>query len=472
MSDSTPSLPPAGRAGVGPNKAGLNRTGLNIAGLNKIPIQILLFLILVIMVPIQFSISPGGLLLTPARVYLIVMAFVILPRLGRLQLFDWFFLGHVGWVCMAYLLIYGPGRVLEPAGSYVLEFAVVYLLARVYLQNPEQIKATIGVIFILVVLSAAFALPEAITGIRVVHEFATAVTGNVYRLDSEIRMGIYRAHSFFEHPILYGVFCAASFSLVWFASTPAQRLYRAPIIVFATWLSASSAPILMLLVQIALLVVERLTRRIRRRDKLLGWSAAAFVLLVETATGRGVVGLVTLMTLNPATAYTRRAQWIFAIDDVMRNPIFGFRPELYTRPFWLAPSIDNWWLLIMMRSGIPSLVLLALSALFLWAAIVRREGPPLFTQLRTAWGLMLIAIILGAATVTFFGKLQPLFAFYMGMGAALATCYLPGRDAAPEAAAEQDRPRYTRFSAGATVRADQGRARGAGPRKRDPGGRR
>jgi hypothetical protein len=134
----------------------------------------------------------------------------------------------------------------------------------------------------------------------------------------------------------------------------------------------------------------------------------------------------------------------------MRNPWFGFIPSHYTRPFWLAPSIDNWWLGIMMRSGIPSLILLALCALFMWIAIARRQGPPLFNQV----------IILGAATVAYFGKLQPLFAFYMGMGAALATCYLPGKDAPVQTAPVQTAIGrkgivYTRFPTRPSVMAAQ-----------------
>jgi hypothetical protein len=60
--------------------------------------------------------------------------------------------------------------------------------------------------------------------------------------------------------------------------------------------------------------------------------------------------------------------------------------------------------------------------------------------------MMMIALILGAATVTFFGKLQPLFAFYMGMGAALAACELPSQgNSAPAAPTGRQGPRYTRF---------------------------
>ncbi|MFN7224031.1 MAG: hypothetical protein ACK4MS_08430 [Paracoccaceae bacterium] len=436
MSDSAfPSLP-AGRSG-------LQDTGL------RSPVPIFLLVILVIMVPIEFSLHLGSIFLTASRAYLIVLFFMILPYLGtlRLRLFDWFFIGHVAWTCVAYMLIYPLGQAIEMAGSYFLEFLVVYMAARIYLQRVEQMRAVVILLFVLATISAAVALPEALTGIRFVHDLGTALTGITYRFSGEMRMGITRAASFFEHPILYGIFCASVFSLTWFTSTPVQRAYRAPILIGATWLSASSAPLLTLLVQILLIGLEYVTRKIKRRDKLFAWVAGGFVLIVETLTGRGVVGIVTMMTLNPGTAYTRRAQWNFAIDDVLRNPWFGFVPGRYTRPFWLAPSIDNWWLLIMMRSGIPSLILLALSALFLWIAIARREGGPvLFSQLRTGWGLMMIAVILGAATVTFFGKLQPLFAFYMGFGAALASCLLPqAGDAEPQVPTGRGGLVYTRF---------------------------
>lgn len=421
----------------------------NPKSVTRPPIAILLFLILAIMVPIEFSVYAGPLFLTASRVYLLILALLILPHLGKLKLraFDWFFIAHVLWTCTAYLIIYPPGQAVEMAGSYALEFLVTYLAARIYLRHIEQLKAVIIVVFLMVCISGALAFPEALTGKRYIHDLGRSLTGFSYRFDSEIRMGIFRSHSFFEHPILYGVFCASSLSLIWFVSTPSQRIYRTPLIIFATWLSASSAPILTLIVQVGLLIAERFTRTIKRRDKALAWSAAGIVILAETATGRGVAGLIAMMTLNPATAYARLYQWNFAIDDVLRNPFFGFIPETYTRPSWMHPSIDNWWLLIMMRAGIPSLIFLTLSALLIWLALTRREGPPLFRHLRTGWGMTMIALILGATTVTFFGKLQPLFAFYMGLGAALAACELPSQgNSAPQAPTGRQGPRYTRFA--------------------------
>jgi hypothetical protein len=416
----------------------------------KPPLALLLLLILVIMVPIEFSLELGPLFLTASRAYLIVLSLMILPHLGglRLRIFDWLFVGHVVWTCVAYATIYPGGKMIEMAGSYGLEFLIVYLATRIYLQTLQQIRAVITLLFVMTLISLAFAIPEAITGVRFAHEAASSLTGITYRIDYEERMGITRAASLFEHPILYGVFCASLLSLVWFTSTPAQRSYKAPAIVVATWLSASSAPLLTLGAQFLLIVIERITRDLKvRRDKLLAVIAGAFFLFVQLFVGRGLVGILALITINPSTAYTRRSQWDYAIDDIMRNPWFGFIPSTYTRPFWLAPSIDNWWLLIMMRSGIPSLVLIGLSVLFLWIAMAKRTSTLQdFVILRRGWGLMMLALILGAATVTFFGKLQPLFAFYMGMGAALATCILPEvNGSAPDTIERRSGVAYTRF---------------------------
>ena len=420
---------------------------------NKVSVVILFFLILVIMVPIEFSFYAGPLFLTASRAYLLLIAFVVVPRMFqiKLRIYDWFFIAHVVWTCAAYIQNYPPSQAIEMSGSYGLEFLVSYLAARIFFQNVRQMQAAVRFLFIMVILSGLLAIPEAYTHVRFVHDFASSLTGISYRIDYDVRLGIMRAASLFEHPILYGIFCASLFCLVWYVSSPAQRVWKAPVIIVATYYSASSAPFMILALQILFIFIEWFTRNVKvRRDKVLGIFSIGFFTFVQLFVGRGLVGIIALVALNPATAYTRRSQWDYAIDDVMRNPFFGFDPITYTRPFWLAASIDNWWLLIMMRSGIPSLIFLGLSALFLWIAIANRKTTDHdFVVFRRGWGLMFLALILGAATVTFFGKLQPLFAFYMGMGAALATIPLPEQGQATTSQIPHERRekiKYTRFA--------------------------
>jgi hypothetical protein len=447
----------------------------NPKSVTRPPLPILLFLILAIMVPIEFSVYVGPLFMTASRTYLIILTFLILPHLGKLKLqaFDWFFIAHVAWTCTAYLIIYPLSQAVEMAGSYALEFLVVYLAARIYFTNVQQMRRTVGFLFVMLVIAGLLAIPEAYTHTRFVHNIASNLTGISYRIDYDVRLGIMRAASLFEHPILYGIFCASLFSLVWFTSTPAQRAWKAPLIIGATYFSASSAPFMILALQIAFIVIEWVSRDVKiRRDKVLAVFAASFFTFVQLFVGRGLVGIIALVALNPGTAYTRRAQWDYAIDDIMRNPWFGFIPGNYTRPFWLAASIDNWWLLMMMRAGIPSLLFIGLSALLLWIAIARRQTQDQdFILFRRGWGLMFLALVLGAATVTFFGKLQPLFAFYMGMGAALATFALP-EQSDKKAATTETNPRtirYTRF--GGPLKGQQRRPLPTEPATRVPEGR-
>ncbi len=403
----------------------------------RVPLPLALLLILVILVPIEFGFKIGPLFFTWSKLYLIGVTFAILPHLGRLKFrsYDWLFTAHVVWSAVAFALIYG-GSSLEQSGTYVLEFLVVYLAARVWITRLDQAQAVIGLLFVMVLIAALAALPEAILRVRYIHDFARSVTGNRYTFDPEVRMGILRSASFFEHPILHGVFCSALLSLIWFTSTVPQRLRRVPVIVLGTFLSASSAPLLVMILQFLLIGLERISRGVKRRVALFGGLGLGLVVFLDTFTGRGAVGFLAALTLNPGTAYTRRNQWTLGIDDVMRHPFFGFDPRTWTRPFWLAPSVDNYWLLMMMRSGIPSVLFLALAVLLIWRALARVDTTnPQFLQMRIGWGLMMVALILGAATVAFFGKLQPLFVFYIGFGAALANCILPDETLAKGSAA-------------------------------------
>lgn len=426
----------------------------------------MLLLVLVILAPVELSFRAGGLFITSSKLFLLIWTFIVIPKAFQLKLaiYDWLFIGHVAWSALAFLLTFGTAGV-EASGTYVLEFLIVYLTARVYLRDVSQLKAIVGALCLMAALATALALPEALMHKRYLHDFFRSITGIYYRIDYDSRMGIMRAASLFEHPILFGIFCSSLVSLAWFSSTTFQRCIRLPILGFGTFLSASSAPLLIFMLQIWLIGIEKASRSLQRRVMVLGSIAGGLALLLENGTGRGIVGTLALITLNPGTTYTRRTQWQHGIDDVMAHPFFGFDPTQWTRPDWLAGSVDNYWLLMMMRSGIPSIVLLGLAAVFIWIALARREATDeRFRGLRIGWGLMMITMILGGATVAYFGKLQPLFAFYMGFGAALANCAMAGGGQTAEAPATA--PAYTRFKGPALPlreKAAPAWARGAAP---------
>lgn len=416
----------------------------------RAPFPVLLLLILVILVPIELSLQAGGLFITSSKMFLIVWAFILLPKTAQLEmkLYDWFFIAHVLWSAMCFLMVYGIGGGVERSGTYILEFLIVYLTARVYLREVTQFRAVILALCIMAGIAAILAFPEAISHQRYIHTFFRQLTGVYYRIDYDARMGIMRAASLFEHPILFGIFCSSLVSLAWFTGTVKQRMIRIPVLGFGTFLSASSAPLLIFMLQIWLIILERVTRNMRSRVKVISSVVGVLSAILQFGTGRGIVGVIAMITLSSGTTYIRRTQWQHGIDDVMRHPLFGFEPSTWTRPGWLAPSVDNYWLLMMMRSGIPSILFLAFAIFFIWRSLAKRtETDPLFRGLRIGWGLMMIAMLLGGATVAYFGKLQPLFAFYIGFGAALASCLVPSDNPVTEAEPERG-VRYTRFAGG------------------------
>lgn len=426
-----------------------------VTGPAWVPIPILLLLIIVIMVPIEFSFRVGSLMLTPAKVFLLLATLAILPRLGQLKfhLFDGLILAHGFWSAMTTMMIYG-GAGLQGAGLYTLEFVTVYLMMRVYMQSLGHFRAVVGLLFLLVALSVLMAVPEGLTGQRFIHDISRGITGFVYRYSDEYRMGILRSAAFFEHPILFGLFCSATLGLVWFTSTPGQRVWKVPVIFTGAFFAASSAPLLVFMLQMVFIFLERVTRKVKKRVMKFTVFGLGLALILELTTGRGVVGTIAMLTLNPGTTMIRRTQWNFAMDDVQRHFWFGFDPPTWTRPFWLAPSVDNNWLFMAMRSGVPSVAFLFGGILLIWLALAKRgeDVPPLFSQMRKGWGMMILSVLFVGATVAFFGKLQPLLSFYIGFGAALASCALPSpgtrSDTPVEAPVTRPGPAYTRFPPG------------------------
>ncbi len=395
---------------------------------------VVIFLVLTVLVPVEFGFYIGPLFFTWSKAYLFVMSFGIIPIAllrSRLELFDWLLIALALWTFVAFLVSFGVSHGLEGAGTYVIEVMTVYLMVRLSLRSYEQMVGIIRLLFWLVLISTIVAIPEALLKHRFVHEFAEFVTGIHYFFSNEERRGLLRAASFFEHPILFGVFCAVLLSPTWFTTHGFARLVKVGVIASGTYLSLSSAPLLMFVAQVVLIMVERATRWLNRRVAVFAAGSVALVTFLQVFTGRGAIGFITLLMLDPATAWYRKAQIDYSLDDVLRHPFFGIGAEEWTRPAWVSASIDNQFIAMALRGGIPALVLFLATLYLIWRALARIDAtgqPRVFSQLRNGWGLMMVALLLGGLTVTYFGRMQPLMAFYAGLGASLAAVAAPPRD--------------------------------------------
>lgn len=414
--------------GVSPNLRYLNPLSRPRGGASRdsLPWQVTTFLALTILVPVEFGLHVGPLFFTWSKAFLLIMSVMVLPAAIRLRwhLFDWLFLGHVAWTAMACLFGFEMGKGIQAGGSYIIEVLVVYLLIRVYISSVSQIATVVRVLFWLALIATIVAIPEAITNKRFVHDFAHSVTGITYQFSDEQRLGLLRAASFFEHPILFGVFCAALVSPVWYTTSGTiSRVVKISVLGVGTFLSLSSAPFLIFAVQLALIPVERLTRHIRYRVLIAVTGAFSMAIALQLTTGRGALGVLTMLMIDPATAWYRRAQIEYSMDDILDHPFFGIGIADWSRPEWLSDSIDNHFLLVALRYGIPALLLLVAAIIVICrrlSLVNASNQPPLFSQLRIGWGLMIVALILGGLTVTYFGRMQSLLALYLAIGSCLA----------------------------------------------------
>ncbi|MBG6178780.1 hypothetical protein IWQ55_006649 [Labrenzia sp. EL_208] len=405
-----------------------NRTSLGADRNNSSTIFPILAFLFCLMIPIEFSIYLGPVLMTPSRLYLTILAlpiFYLFFLKTRLRYFDAVFLSYVIWVGFAFIAKRGLLGGLEIVGQKTIELLVPYAISRIYIKDLKDIHKTLRFLLAALVILTLLALPEAVLKFRFLHEIPRQFTGFYYDIQHDTRIGLLRAASTFENPILFGLFSAMLLSmLVLTAKTAMGRFWGGVITFFATFLSLSSAALLIYVLQVIAIVVERCTRSIKHRWKLAFGGASIFILALETVSNRGAIGLVSsYLTLNPHTAYTRMQQWEYTIDDVLRNPFVGVRPAEITKPFWLTDSIDNHWLLVAVESGIPAAILLALTVGLITRALHLKQleiNNYEMSRVARGWTIGVLMVCLGGATVALFGKIVPFFTFYLGIGAALA----------------------------------------------------
>lgn len=391
------------------------------------PLLVTVFLVL-LTVPAAALFNLGPLVLSPLRVFLLVICIGVLMRFlatTRLSAYDYLFFFATVWYGFCHALNYGVGKGVQFGGIYFIQTVGVYAMVQVSIRRPEQIQSAFGVVLWVLVALLPFALLESLTGQRLISDLVGGLFGVSLQIQSDQRLGLFRAATSFAHPILFGLFYCSCFAFFWYSNGPLMlRLLKAGVSAAGVFLSLSAGALLPLMIQIILIAAERFTRGVKRRAQYLFWSLLGLYTFLETFANSGAFGvLVRHLTLNAHTAWYRKAIWEHGIDDVMRNPIFGFVTENWTRPHWLAQSVDNHWLVLLMRAGFPGTIALGLAILLILVRMMRRrdeELPQVHARMRRATLYSLCALCVGAATVAFFDKMEPIFAFYIALGAVFA----------------------------------------------------
>ena len=396
------------------------------------PSILALLFVVSMFIPVEFYIMLGSLRLEPYRLVLLVAlgyALVYLPRTRRqADAVDTSLLVLLCIVFASFWVNHGIGKAIQSTGLYAVETLGAFYLARLAITTPMQFYRINQLFITILACLTLFTVYEAVTKHRILHDLALQITGHhsldprLYTADY-VRAGLMRAASLFEHPILYGTLTALFFPfsiLSWNSYRRSSDTLKASGLLISMIFTLSSAPILSLLLQGISAILLKIWHQARRLWFSLFFLVLAIALIIQFTSNRGFFGvLISYLTLNPQTGYSRILQWEYTAVDIANHPLLGIAHHDWTRPSWLAwlgTSIDSFWLLLILQHGVFALCLLLAASFYTTARTVRVwvYHDKRTQWMVTAWLLSFFSLIFIGFTVDYFGKLQPMFFFMLG----------------------------------------------------------
>lgn len=390
-----------------------------------LPIVLLYSLI----IPAGISFSIGTVVLFPFRLLLLLsMPFVIMELVrGRVKWVwaDTCVLLAALWIFASLLLNRGTGEGLESGAREAIDFAVGYFVARAYIRSGNDVARLLkaflpGFLFIAAIL--AF---ESITHKLVLYPLFQYNVKYAEVLNQQ-RLGLLRAWGPFPHPIHGGLFMAMFLPLYYVTEARSGRRWTGVLASCAGFFSLSSAAILALLLAAGLTFYIWISARVFRRVNWLYLLVpfAAILSVLEFVTQSGVVKLIIrYFSISPGTGYYRLLIWEYGTASVWSHPWIGIGYAGYERVVWMrSGSVDNHWLALAMRFGLPvSVFLVVAMVLALWHLSSARRLA--FVTPRDRWfshGLTISIVATSACLLTVFAWLQVQVWYMMLLGIAVA----------------------------------------------------
>lgn len=384
----------------------------------------LVLLMLGICIPATINFNFGSLLFTPLRFVSFYLLFFALPYVigswkgnRKIVLLDLIIILHTLWPYVAMMKNHGVATGIEAGGLYTVDFLPFYMFGRLVGQSPQFIRLFAKAIFYAASFLLPFALIEAIWGVNLIKTALGQPTDFF-----EKRMGLNRTYSSFSHPILFGLFASSLTGIVWFSLKGRQRLGGLFVLFMCVFTALSSAPMISLFSQTALIIWGAMFRRYKNKWKAAVYLALAMVAAIEVFSPSGVVRwVISHMTFNPQTGYYRLAIWEFGSMEVERHPLFGIGYNDWVRPAWMVvDSVDNFWLFTSMKYGLPSILTLILVLLISIYRVVKLNNPD-WKEFKQGWLISVFGFVLVGTTVHFWSSAFSFFAIIIGLGVTLGS---------------------------------------------------
>ena len=375
------------------------------------------------------EVALGSVAMMPMRVLLLVMVVPLAINLfsgkyGKILAVDILFFVHMAWATIA-IGINNPNRVIENVGSNVVEFLGGYLVARAYIRTPDQFQKLAIALLVMNVLLLPFSIPEALNGVAVIPKFVTDMgITSVKQVTYAPRMGLQRVQNAFAHPIHYGLFCSVCFSFVLIGLKDRISLFwrviGTGIVSVGIFLSLSSGALLSGFLQIGLLSWSYFLRKTKRKWQILLGLFVLMYIAIDLLSNRSPSKvMMSYATFSAQTAFYRAIINDYGMRNVWANPIFGLGLRSWVRPsYMLTGSVDDFWLVMAMRYGIPGFLLLAAGYLLGVTKLGFRNfsGDARVSRLRLAWMVTFAGLSFTLLTVHVWTAIYSFTFFLFGAG--------------------------------------------------------
>lgn len=377
---------------------------------------------------IPWIISIGPLRLTMYRFVLLGLFITVVIKWAKEQatrslLADVAFLAFCAWCILSMLVIHGTSIALQTGGILFIETMVPYLMGRCYVRNADDYYRALRLLLFIVVLLLPFALLEVTTGAKPLIKLFGAVFPAVEITMMQPRMGLWRTQGPFEHSILFGAVCgsivAGVYLVVGRGRSFLSRCIMTGAVVLTGLCALSSAPIAGMIVQLFLIGWNSLLKAVKARWLILTAIALAMTATIALGSNQGVIRwYISHFTFDGQTGWFRLLIWELGTESVRNYPLFGIGFNEWARPSWMPGSIDNFWLLLAVRHGLPAPLLFFLPFACLYGAAVRRGGlDEAATACKLAYLICLTSFFFVSWTVHFLNAPYVLYMFILGSGA-------------------------------------------------------
>ncbi|MEM1045750.1 MAG: O-antigen ligase family protein [Pseudomonadota bacterium] len=372
-------------------------------------------------IPLRFTI--GSFALEAYRVVLLIALFPSIIKWltgsgGRVSIADVLIILHVFWASLAIFVVHGASFI-EAIGIYAIEVLGTYFLARTQRPTPESFRQLFFILWVGILISLPIAMIESTTNQNIIIEALGQFTA--IRSLQDPRLGLFRAQTFFDHTILYGIVAASIFAPTLFILVKNKNLFVKTCFIsvpsVATFLSLSSGAFAFFGLQV-IATIWGFALRTANRWKLFAAAVVGAYVFVEIAATRSpYTVLVYYLSFNSHSAYNRILIWDHATDDVLRNPLFGIGFNDWDRPYWMhSGSTDNFWLVVAVRYGLPGLISLMLCLFFVLRSAIRKDlSEKTLSSYRTAYCIMLISFSVAIINTHLWSRPFVLLIFYIGM---------------------------------------------------------